>query len=402
MTCRYRPRSRSAAGPPSARLLEATVDCLVEHGWAGTTTTLIAERAGVSRGAQLHHYPTKAALVARRGRAPGRAAGARSCAPRPRRCRRPAGERLDRVVDLLAAAFTGPLFVAALELWVAARTDPELRDALVPLEARVGREMHRLAVELLGADESPARRPRGRAGHPRPAARARRGQPAHRRLAPRRDALLAAWKRQLAHASSTHRVGATMVDARPSSSPTWPRSRPSWTRWSPTCRAADWTRPTPAAGWTIAHQIAHLAWTDHAALLAVTDPDAFYGAPRRGAGRPGRLRRPRRGGVPGRAGRAAGPLARRPGRAGRRAARGARRARKLPWYGTADVAGLDGHRPDHGDLGARPGRRRRARRRPARPTARLRHVAHLGFRTLGHGFARPRPAGARRAGARSS
>jgi hypothetical protein len=38
-------------------------------------------------------------------------------------------------------------------LWVAGRTDPELRDALVPLEARVGREMHRLTVDLLGADE---------------------------------------------------------------------------------------------------------------------------------------------------------------------------------------------------------------------------------------------------------
>jgi uncharacterized protein (TIGR03084 family) len=36
-----------------------------------------------------------------------------------------------------------------------------------------------------------------------------------------------------------------------------------------------WTTATPAAGWTIAHQIAHLAWTDRAALLAVTDPDAF-------------------------------------------------------------------------------------------------------------------------------
>ena len=30
-------------------------------------------------------------------------------------------------------------------------------------------------------------------------------------------------------------------------------------------------RPTPAAGWTVAHQIAHLAWTDRSALLAVTD-----------------------------------------------------------------------------------------------------------------------------------
>lgn len=36
-----------------------------------------------------------------------------------------------------------------------------------------------------------------------------------------------------------------------------------------------WARPTPASGWTIGHQIAHLAWTDQAAVLAVTDPDAF-------------------------------------------------------------------------------------------------------------------------------
>jgi uncharacterized protein (TIGR03084 family) len=39
--------------------------------------------------------------------------------------------------------------------------------------------------------------------------------------------------------------------------------------------AADWGHPTPAAGWTIAHQVAHLAWTDEVALLAVTDPVAF-------------------------------------------------------------------------------------------------------------------------------
>jgi uncharacterized protein (TIGR03084 family) len=38
---------------------------------------------------------------------------------------------------------------------------------------------------------------------------------------------------------------------------------------------ADWARSTPAEGWTVAHQIAHLAWTDRQALLAVDDPDAF-------------------------------------------------------------------------------------------------------------------------------
>lgn len=38
---------------------------------------------------------------------------------------------------------------------------------------------------------------------------------------------------------------------------------------------AGWTAPTPAAGWTVAHQIGHLLWTDRGALLAVTDEDAF-------------------------------------------------------------------------------------------------------------------------------
>ncbi len=51
-------------------------------------------------------------------------------------------------------SFTGPLFAAAIEVWVAARSDPALRATLVPLEARFGREMHRMTVQLLGADES--------------------------------------------------------------------------------------------------------------------------------------------------------------------------------------------------------------------------------------------------------
>src|SRR5512139_2951702 len=45
------------------RLLEATVELLVERGWSGTSTTLVSKRAGVSRGAQLHHFPTKNDLV---------------------------------------------------------------------------------------------------------------------------------------------------------------------------------------------------------------------------------------------------------------------------------------------------------------------------------------------------
>src|SRR2546423_13381158 len=144
---RVRTPQQARSRATQQRLLAATVDCLIGHGWSGTTTTLVAEKAGVSRGAQLHHYPTKAALVlaAVEHLAARRAAEIRAeAASLPVR-------RLDRAVALLAAAFTGPLYTAALEVWVAARTDPPLRAALVPLEARVGRELHRLARDLLGA-----------------------------------------------------------------------------------------------------------------------------------------------------------------------------------------------------------------------------------------------------------
>jgi len=45
--------------------------------------------------------------------------------------------------------FSGQLFRAALSLWVAAASEPSLRDQIVPLEARIGREIHKLVVEML-------------------------------------------------------------------------------------------------------------------------------------------------------------------------------------------------------------------------------------------------------------
>ena len=135
-----------------ARLLDATVDCLVERGFSGTSTTLVSERAGVSRGAQLHHFPTKNDLVVAavehltEVRAAELAAAAERLPTGPRRTR--------AVLRMLGDHFTSPVFTGALELWVAARTDETLLAAVAPLEQRVGRETHRLTVELLGADES--------------------------------------------------------------------------------------------------------------------------------------------------------------------------------------------------------------------------------------------------------
>ena len=141
------------------------------------------------------------------------------------------------------------------------------------------------------------------------------------------------------------------------------------------------------------HQIAHLAWTDHVATLAATDADAFYahGDRRAGpdpasstAGAEEFLAPPAD---------AARPLAGRAGGAGRRPGRRAGR-REAALVRHPDVGHLDGHRPAHGDLGARAGRRRRARRGPAAGGDRLRHVAHLGVAPSG--TASPRTAGRRR------
>ncbi|MDQ3156842.1 MAG: TetR/AcrR family transcriptional regulator [Actinomycetota bacterium] len=133
------------------RLMEATIDCLSELGWAGTTTTEVSQRAGVSRGAQLHHFPSKQDLVV---------AALEHLTERRRDElahtveNLPTEGRTREVLDILGAQFTGPVYFAALELWVAARTDAELLKAVGPLERRVGRETHKYAVELLGVDES--------------------------------------------------------------------------------------------------------------------------------------------------------------------------------------------------------------------------------------------------------
>ena len=135
-----------------ARLMDATIECLVEHGFAGTSTTLISERAGVSRGAQLHHFPTKNDLVVA---AVGHLTQVRGAELAAAAAAVPHGPHRTRdVLRMLGDHVVSPVFIAALELWVAARTDAALLDAVAPLEQKVGRETHRMTVQLLGADET--------------------------------------------------------------------------------------------------------------------------------------------------------------------------------------------------------------------------------------------------------
>ena len=124
-------------------LLDATIECLVEDGYAGTTTSQVALRAGLSRGAHLHHFQTRNALIAAALDELARKRHAEALAAADRL---PSGpERLPAALDIIWSFYASQLFQAALDLWSHARTDPELRAQLVPIE----RELDRQTMELV-------------------------------------------------------------------------------------------------------------------------------------------------------------------------------------------------------------------------------------------------------------
>jgi AcrR family transcriptional regulator len=118
-------------------LLDATIDCLVEIGYARTSVQEICARAGVSKGAVQHHFSAKAELMAA------------AVAHLTTRLRNQLTVSLDTLpngadgiptaIDLVWEGYSGTLSKAVTELWVAARTDPELRAAIRPVDRALGR-----------------------------------------------------------------------------------------------------------------------------------------------------------------------------------------------------------------------------------------------------------------------
>ena len=131
------------------KLLDATIECLIELGYAGTTTTEIVRRAGVSRGAQVHHYPTKAELV--KG-AVQHLARKREQEMRAEFAQLHAKDGVSRAIDLLWSGYADPLFSAVLDLIVAARTDEELATVFGTLQLNVGSTIERFCREIFGAE----------------------------------------------------------------------------------------------------------------------------------------------------------------------------------------------------------------------------------------------------------
>jgi AcrR family transcriptional regulator len=145
------PRVRRTQAERSAamrtRLLDATIECLVTYGYAGITTPRVAERAGVTRGAQIHHFRSKEDLVVaaiehlaqQRTQAAIREFGRVETSSDP----------VSTVLDFLWEAHQGPMFIATVELWVAARTDDVLARHIERVEPLVNSTLISAIAQLV-------------------------------------------------------------------------------------------------------------------------------------------------------------------------------------------------------------------------------------------------------------
>ncbi|MGY3477142.1 TetR/AcrR family transcriptional regulator [Bradyrhizobium ottawaense] len=131
-----------------SRVLDAAVECLIEHGVAGTTTLAVQHRAEVSRGALLHYFPNHASLLAatvaelvrRNERAVSQSRAASGAS----------SDSLQSAIEALAFAAHQPAYLAELELWAVARTDAALKQALIAAERGARRDLERVYLQLFG------------------------------------------------------------------------------------------------------------------------------------------------------------------------------------------------------------------------------------------------------------
>lgn len=132
------------------RLVDAAILCLCRVGYAATTTQLVTQEAGVSRGAMLHHFPTKLDLVI--------AVGEHAAAMQNRHVRRrlndftPGMERFLALTHATWEAIGQPPALALIEIMVASRSDPGLAERFPPvieaLEARQLADVWEMAREI--------------------------------------------------------------------------------------------------------------------------------------------------------------------------------------------------------------------------------------------------------------
>lgn len=131
-----------------ATILDATLDCFHELGYGSTTTEKVAKRAGVSRGAMLHHFPSRLELVK---------ASVRYLYEKRLRVfeesERKINEgaeysRIDEGIDAYWQQLHSPLFTVFHELQVASRTDDDLREVLEGCNEELDRSWAQLSRNI--------------------------------------------------------------------------------------------------------------------------------------------------------------------------------------------------------------------------------------------------------------
>lgn len=132
-----RPRRTQAerSADTCARIVAAAIDALHRLGYAATSTNLVADLAGVSRGAMLHQFPTKALLMA--------AVVQESVDQDYAAYRQALADVADPLEQLVAIAsqawvqFRSPAGIAQTEIWMATRSDPELAAVVLPVHEAI-------------------------------------------------------------------------------------------------------------------------------------------------------------------------------------------------------------------------------------------------------------------------
>ena len=149
---RREPKAKSPNGPTQqslksaqtrARLIDATIRCIVKFGYANTTTPQVAAEAGLSRGAMLHHFENGSALI--------KAAIVELHEKRLRAFRRAAETNEHETATMVMTYWKQlqkPAFVAFHELALAARTNADLARILQPLQIEFRQKFNSQAVQL--------------------------------------------------------------------------------------------------------------------------------------------------------------------------------------------------------------------------------------------------------------
>ena len=133
-----------------ARLLEASIRCLVESGYGGFSTTRVTELAGVARGAFSHHFRTREDLLL----AAIEYLLERTCDELEEKLSRlrPGPKRTERFLETVRNAYMGDMFYAQHELWTAARTDFRMREVCLKFGPRTKRRFEQIFNVAFGRD----------------------------------------------------------------------------------------------------------------------------------------------------------------------------------------------------------------------------------------------------------